>query len=292
MSRKTSRIVIDHPDEPGVQLVGTLEQLEPSASTKGRPIALICHGVMGHKDYLWQKKLAQALPLDSFRFDFRSNHESGGSWNFAGFPNEVQDLQAVVEYLTDRMTFDYQIALIIGHSRGSLVTFRWLCTSPSAYKVDAFVNISARFRMMKIYDKAGFRPTDRVPGEEYYLWRANVARKPREERVYDRDIETFANWDSALVRTAFPQHIDVLSIHGQTDDLVEPIDAQLYQDALEKRKPGTTSLYLVEGANHTFDNDRMEIVRAVLGWWKLRQSGGLTNTIWTHTPGPQPKARL
>lgn len=39
--RKSQKIRIQHTFEPGVSLVGILEQIEPSTSTKGRPIALV-----------------------------------------------------------------------------------------------------------------------------------------------------------------------------------------------------------------------------------------------------------
>ena len=108
--RKITKLTIPQPAEPGVNLVGTLEQLDPDASTHGRRIALVSlsgvrlcaaliaccvdtawyHGVssascpsscgyaqpgsLRHKDYLFQKRLAQSLPMDSLRFDFRYGH--------------------------------------------------------------------------------------------------------------------------------------------------------------------------------------------------------------------------
>lgn len=36
-----------------------------------RNLALICHGALAHKDQTYHKKLAKALDIDSFRFDFR-----------------------------------------------------------------------------------------------------------------------------------------------------------------------------------------------------------------------------
>ena len=70
-SQKSTRLAIPHPNEPGCEIIGILEQVEPDEPTQGRKIALILHGTLGHKDYLFQKALAAQLPLDSFRFDFR-----------------------------------------------------------------------------------------------------------------------------------------------------------------------------------------------------------------------------
>ena len=284
--RRTTRIVIPHPDEPGVDLVGTLEQVINAPAPSGpRPIALILHGVMGHKDYLWQKSLAHRLPIDSFRFDFRSNHESGGSWNYAGFLNEVRDLEAVVRFLN--FGSQYRVDTIIAHSRGSIVAFRWLCTSPMAGQVRSYVNINARFRMDKVYNKSGFAPEDREPGKDYYVWRATVARKPQERRVYQCDIDAFARWDSRMVEHAFPTHIHVLNLHGLADDLVFATDAVLYYRALLNRGSdrGTSTIHLVQGANHNYDNGREIVVRAVLGWLSVADSQR-QNGVWLDIPSP------
>jgi len=100
---------------------------------------------MGHKDYLFQKRLAVRLPLDSFRFDFRGNHETGGVWKQGALDEDLVDLQAVVDYL--KQTYGYVIELVVGHSRGSVVAFRWISTTEDGRKVSAFVNASGRYRM-------------------------------------------------------------------------------------------------------------------------------------------------
>lgn len=80
-------------------IVGILEEKPELDIDRSRPrIVLIVHGILGshlnkqisvihctkgcwigHKDYLFQRLLAEKLPYSSFRFDFRGNGESGGS---------------------------------------------------------------------------------------------------------------------------------------------------------------------------------------------------------------------
>jgi len=55
------------------------------------------------------------------------------------------DVQAVVDYL--KATYGYVIGLVVGHSRGSTVAFRWLATTEDGRRVSAFVNASGRYRM-------------------------------------------------------------------------------------------------------------------------------------------------
>ena len=119
-----------------------------------------------HKDYLFQKRLALRLPIDSFRFDFRyvdappfilvvalrthsisrrGNHESNGPFHFGGFKWDVEDLFAVATHLTS--TYGYVIDLLVGHSRGVVDAFRWICTAEEGKNVRGFVNVSGRYRM-------------------------------------------------------------------------------------------------------------------------------------------------
>ena len=61
------------------------------------------------------------------------------------FVNDVEDIEAVVEYLTSQ--FGYIIDLLIGHSRGVVAAFRWICTAEEAANVRGFVNVSGRYRL-------------------------------------------------------------------------------------------------------------------------------------------------
>ncbi|KAG6335616.1 hypothetical protein ID866_3473 [Astraeus odoratus] len=266
--RKSTKLYIPQPAE-NCTLVGILEQLEPHKPTQGRKIALILHGTMGHKDYLFQKRMALRLPFDSFRFDFRGNHESGGKWRYAGFTEDIQDLVIVVAFL--RNTYGYEVDMIVGHSRGSVVGIHWLCTSEEGKRVSAMINISGRYRMHVRIHTTGPTATDRPLRSEslrdqdkidmykeqfdtkgYYEWRLTVARKPVMERICLRDIEEFASWDTSIVWDYFPQTIHVFTVHGLDDDVVPVHDAIIYARAFGARTPGTHVLHLMEDADHNF----------------------------------------
>ena len=62
-----------------------------------------------------------------------------------GFVDDVRDLEAAVAYLTNQ--FGYVVDIIIGHSRGVVTGFRWMCTAKEAQTVRGFVNASGRYRM-------------------------------------------------------------------------------------------------------------------------------------------------
>lgn len=83
--------------------------------------------------------------IDSYSYHRRGNHETGGTWKQGALEEDLEDLNAVVAYLQSK--YGYKIELVVGHSRGSLVGFRWISTTEIGRKVPAFINVSGRYRM-------------------------------------------------------------------------------------------------------------------------------------------------
>ncbi|KAG1821821.1 ectomycorrhiza-regulated esterase [Suillus subaureus] len=261
-SRKSKKLRIPHSQED-CELVGILEQLAPKEPTHGRKIALILHGAMGHKDYLFQKRLALRFLIDSFRFDFRGCHESGGQRTQGGPMKDVKDLVTVVSYL--RNTYGYEIDVVVGHSRGSVVGMYWLCTSEEGRRVRAMVNVSGRYRM---HDAKG-----------YYERTVTVARQAIVERIYPHDLEEISQWNTAIVWDKFPNQIHVLTLHGLVDKAIPAYDAVIYSRALGARTPGTHNLHLIEKADHNFTNCQDEVVDCILEWCHALNQGHLKTGI-------------
>lgn len=88
---KKLSIPFPNASSPSTHLVGILHQKRTpsssSSSSKGgsRPLVLILHGVLAHKDQTYHRLLAKRLDVDSLRFDFRGNGESGGEWGMADY---------------------------------------------------------------------------------------------------------------------------------------------------------------------------------------------------------------
>jgi uncharacterized protein len=61
------------------------------------------------------------------------------------FENDVKDIEAAVQFLASQ--YGYKVDLIVGHSRGVVAAFRWMCTAKEAKDVRGFVNVSGRYRM-------------------------------------------------------------------------------------------------------------------------------------------------
>ncbi|KAJ7766512.1 ectomycorrhiza-regulated esterase [Mycena maculata] len=298
--RSSTKLLIPHSSAPECSITGVLEQLDAGKSTHGRKIAIILHGSMGHKDYLFQRRLAQRLSQDSFRFDFRGNHESPGVWCYGAFQDDVDDLCVVVQYL--QTVYGYVVDMVVGHSRGSIVGMRWLCTAPEARNVTNFINASGRYRMNKVLESEHLKIwQDGFAADGYYDWTTTVARKPVTVRVHPADVDLFVSWDTSLVWDKFPANIHVLTIHGLSDKTVPPCalryfaylvdtdpplpgysyDALIYARALGTRSPGTHTLHMVEDADHNFTGNQDQLVDYMLEWRDLHEQGELKSSgLW------------
>ncbi|KZS92220.1 ectomycorrhiza-regulated esterase [Sistotremastrum niveocremeum HHB9708] len=277
-TRITSRHVIEH-TEPNVQLVGILEQWDWSGnaqSSHGSKVALILHGTLGHKNYLYQKQLASRLPMDSFRFDFRGNHESTGEWSIGKIENDLVQIPTVA--LRD----GYIVALVIAHSRASISALRWINFSPTGRKVEWLVNISGRYRIEKQGGHLCFMKDDFFdePYLGHYDLKANVAGRDLTLLAKREDIEGILKLDQSFVWDTFPSHTHVLTIHGLKDTLVPPYDALIYARALSNRAPGTHTLHLIEEADHNLRGFLKEVIETILAWLASAQRGRLKDGIW------------
>ncbi|KAF9063281.1 Alpha/Beta hydrolase protein [Rhodocollybia butyracea] len=278
--RVSTKLYIPHPtDTNNCSIVGILEQLTEAKPCPGRKLALILHGAAGHKDYLFLKRLAVRLSMDSFRFDFRGNHETPGVWRQGGLADDLEDLRVVVDFL--KVNYGYEIDLLVGHSRGSIVGFRWICTSEEGAKISGFVNASGRYRMNKILEREGVREWQQsIAAEGYHVWSPTVARKRVSFKIYPEDLANFVNWDTSFVWDTFPASPDVLTIHGMSDQAVPPYDAIIYSRALSQRNPGTHSLHLMEDADHNFTGRQDEVVDIILDWLDNHRQRSLKSGIW------------
>jgi len=87
--------------------------------------------------------------MDSCLFrglDPSGNHETPSQHAYVGLASDVVDIDVVVKYLKSK--FGYVVTMMVSHSRGSMVTMRYLCTFEDAANVKYLVNVSGRYRMV------------------------------------------------------------------------------------------------------------------------------------------------
>ncbi|KAI8384055.1 hypothetical protein BD560DRAFT_293266, partial [Blakeslea trispora] len=173
-------------------IVGILQEKPVLNATQQPRLALIVHGVLGHKDYLFQRLLAQELPLSSFRFDLRGNGESTGSPGFANMLEDTEDIHTVAEYFE---TKGYQIYAVIGHSRGAIAAFKYAtsCEKPLAI----MVNISGRYKMNDNQIETTNRHlTDSLLKKGYFDWHVKQRDRIVTIKVTQDQVDKFYSWSN------------------------------------------------------------------------------------------------
>jgi len=95
----------------------------PALKAGGKcPLVIICHGLTGNKDEQFLKNISSKLlekGIASIRFDFNGHGESDGTLENMTVPNELEDAQAVYNYVR-ALPYVGDIA-ICGHSQGGVV---------------------------------------------------------------------------------------------------------------------------------------------------------------------------
>ncbi|KAI9317669.1 hypothetical protein BX666DRAFT_1656955 [Dichotomocladium elegans] len=185
---------IEIQNDKGETIVGLLEEKHAIDAGRERPrLVLIGHGAQGHKNYLFQKLLAQKLPYSSFRWDFRGNGDSSGRAGFANIAEDVEDYHTIAKHFT---RLGYEIWAIVGHSRGSTAGFKYAttCEVPLAH----FVNVSARYQMNdpQLYTRWP-NMKEAMESQGFLEWK--VRRRDQYEiyKITREDINRFTSWDNS-----------------------------------------------------------------------------------------------
>lgn len=132
--------------------------------------------------------------------------------------------------------------VVVAHSRGSIFTSYYL-SKFTHVPIPMFVNVSGRLHM------DGLPPGRREKYEEDFGaighsdWHVKIAGKKVVRRVTREGSKAFASWDNSYLRTTFPDTMDVLTIHGEADEIV-PItgESNLNFDSLRRPSRDTDLL--------------------------------------------------
>ncbi|CEI95297.1 hypothetical protein RMCBS344292_09487 [Rhizopus microsporus] len=246
-------------NDRGEIIVGILEKKEAIDLGRTRPrLVLITHGVLGHKDYLFHRLLAQELPYSSFRFDFRGNGESTGEPGYANMKEDVEDIHTVAEYFENQL--GYEIYAVIGHSRGSVAGLKYAtsCEKPLSF----FVNISGRYKMN---DNQIHRNRPEIgaalKAQGYFDWRVRQRDRIVTIKVTQNDVDRFTSWSNEHV-ARMPLSTCVLTVHGLKDNIVPPYNAAMFANKI----PNHTLVLLPEG-DHNFKGQFEHVVKAVVDFF-------------------------
>ncbi|KAG0352926.1 protein-tyrosine phosphatase-like protein [Gamsiella multidivaricata] len=246
-------IKVPVPDTP-IHLAGILQ----STNHSSRRLGIICHGVLGHKNYLFQPTLANMLApyMDTFRFDFRGNGDSEGQMGYSNWDDDQADIDAVVAHFERQ---GYYIYALIGHSRGAISSLNYAATSGHVPLIPYIVALSSRFHMADVRRKHGSETMALLEEQGHFDWHARAAGKNVSLRVTQQHFDDFLNFDTAAV-AHIPPMTNILLVHGSNDDVVPVKDICDLQSHLSHAR---TALRIITNADHNYKKHYKDVSQTV-----------------------------
>ncbi|KAG0346930.1 hypothetical protein BG004_000514 [Podila humilis] len=237
-----------------IHLAGVLQ----STGNENRRLGIICHGVLGHKNYLFHPTLANMLApfMDTFRFDFRGNGESEGQMGYSNWDDDFEDIDTVVHHFEKQ---GYQVYALIGHSRGALSILNYAATSNHVPLIPYIVSISSRFDMSDVKRKHGPHILSLLDNQGYFDWEARAAGKDVTLRVTKQNFEDFIQFNTTGFAN-IPAMTNVLLCHGSEDAVVPVKDIGDLQSLLSHAK---TTMRIISYADHNFKSHFNELSQTV-----------------------------
>ncbi|KAF8929788.1 tyrosine phosphatase family-domain-containing protein [Dissophora ornata] len=237
-----------------LQLSGILQ----STNHSSRRLGIICHGVLGHKNYLFQPMLANLLApfMDTFRFDFRGNAESEGQMGYSNWDDDYNDIDSVVKHFEQQ---GYYIYALVGHSRGAISNLNYAAVSNHVPLIPHIVSISTRFDMADVKRRHGQQVLTLLEEQGHFDWKARASGKDVSIRVTKKNFDDFIQFNTAAV-VNIPAMTNVLLCHG-SDDVVVPVkDIASLHSLLSHAR---TSLRIITNADHNYRNHIQEVSETV-----------------------------
>lgn len=300
---KESRVTFEGVDAE--QLVGTLREPadraaapptspspsplvpSPSRAPGPRPLALLAHGYMSHRDAPVLVRLADALSrvgVASLRWDFAGNGDSAGRFRYGGYRREAREIGAAAALARGR---GYRVAALAGHSKGATSSVVFAGGGggeggavPPNLRV---VNLAGRFGVSEGVERrlgAGALDALRRDGRVDGLPGRRASGEPFAWTLHARDLEDRLSTDVGAYCAAVAAAAAgggwadaqagaprVLSIHCEGDEVVPAGEAARFHGALGGERGGHR-LVVLPGGDHCFGEEAAAaaMVEEVVAW--------------------------
>ncbi|KAL6497368.1 hypothetical protein OROGR_029297 [Orobanche gracilis] len=221
----------------GQKLVGILHE------TGSHQLVIFCHGSRSTKESRIMVDLATTFEregISAFRFDFSGNGESEGSFQFANYFGEVEELRSVVEYFVG---LNRSTVAVLGHNKGGDVV---LLYASKYHDIPAVINVSGRYDLKggteERYGKDMWERLERDGYIDVYSKTGELEYRVTEESMKER-----VNIDMHKACLSIDVSCRLLTVHGSADRTVPLKDAIQFAKILPNHQ-----LKIIEGANHGF----------------------------------------
>ncbi|RKP15288.1 Alpha/Beta hydrolase protein, partial [Piptocephalis cylindrospora] len=221
-------------------------------------VALILHGMLGHKDYLYQKTLAHALPIPSIRFDFGGNGDSGDRFIRSHLKDDITDVESVATWARNT---GFQVSGVIGHSRGGGVAINW-AIQHRPRDLQWIVDLSGRYYLGPEASLINTDEINQALQNKGYHDRVYTARGRKViTRLTQADVAEFKTLPTSMDGLLQPFPYELLILHGSKDAIVDVKDSRRYHEVV----PGST-LKVFPEVDHNFTGNKSQVVQTILTW--------------------------
>ncbi|WP_378951439.1 alpha/beta hydrolase [Pelosinus sp. sgz500959] len=250
--------IIIHTDSH--QLSGVLH-IPKCTKEEKKPAVVICHGFISSKvgQHRIFVKTARQLCQAGFvvlRFDFSGCGESSGEYRDVTITQQIQEASKAIDRLLEHPNVNCKQITLVGHSLGGAIAasvasvddriHRLILLSPVANPFDDITQIVGPELYEKCLKESVINYEGFEIGRELFLSLPTI-----------RPLEAIHQFQG-----------DVLLIHG-SDDKDTPLEnAYQYKRILEKRSQGHCNLYVIKGADHTYNSPlwEKELQTMILQW--------------------------
>lgn len=219
---------------------------------QSKSIVIIAHGHAGHRDYCYQKALAQVLSIPSIRFDFSGCGYQLGNGTAKGeeakelprtFESDLHDMATVVEYARQQ---GYFVTALVGHSRGGVACLQY---AKKDHRIPTVVNCSGRYRGHLIHEKVNRNP-NRRPGDIGF-WekvRAGPGGPLVDKFMLLSEIASVGDQSMIDIAKNVSPNLNLLICFGTKDNVVPIADLGMFVNEFKER----ATVAMIDDADHNF----------------------------------------
>lgn len=233
---------------------------------KSKQIVIFAHGYKGYKDWgCWNLVAEQFANKNLFFVKFNFSHNGGTVAQPIDFPDleafgnnnytkELDDLESVIDWIQENKKFKNEVEpsriTLIGHSRGGgIVTLK----ASEDTRITSLISWAAVSNFGHRSSTIGDLEQWRKDGVKYVLNGRTKQQMPHYYQFYEnfKRNETRLNIETATKKIEIPH----LIIHGTNDTSILVDEAENLHNWNAE-----SELFLVKGANHTFNSKHPWIV--------------------------------
>jgi dipeptidyl aminopeptidase/acylaminoacyl peptidase len=229
------------------------------------PVVLVCHGLGGHKTgkyrlYVNLAEMLTRLGIGCLRIDFRGSGDSEGCFSEMTIETELSDALLALNFLKQDTLVDVSRIGVFGRSFGGVIAvmaasqfgdIRSMALWAPVFNGDQWRDKWALLKADQLSEEHRdklMRINGQLPSQHFY------------EQLFGLNVE---------VQLKSLNHLPLLHIHGEMDEIVNLSHAEGYQ-ALRRQASGNTRFLRLGNSDHDFSHpiEQKTALNETVQWFK------------------------